>query len=177
MRQVQQSIYIGAGKEKVWDVLFNQFGEVNNFNPLIDSSHYLNDKEGQVGCERQCQIDGKTAVQERITRAEAELNFDIEIYEGGLPMMDKMMARFDLVEKSAEDTEVLLTMNFSTKPAFMGALMKGKMSKFFFKMLIGLKYHLETGELVTKQNIKDIEKAYQNLRPGAGFPAAMQMAS
>ena len=177
MRQIQKSIAIAASKEQVWDVLFNQSGEVNNFNPLIDGSHYIKGHEGHVGCERHCQIDEKTAVLERITRAEAELNFDIEIYEGGLPMMDEMKARFDLVEKNDEQTEVVLTMNYSTKPAFMGALMKGKMAKFFFKMLIGLKYHLETGELVTKENIKGIQKEYETLSQGERFPAAMQMAS
>lgn len=177
MRQVQQSIHIHARKETVWDVLFNKFGEVNNFNPLIEGSHFLNGDEGRVGCERHCQIDSKTAVLERITRAEADLNFDVEIYEGGLPMMDKMKARFDLVEKSEENTEVILTMYYSTKPAFMGGLMKGKMAKFFLKMLIGLKYHLETGELVSKENIKHIQKEYERLKAGESFPAAMQLAS
>ena len=177
MRQVQQSIHIHARKEAVWDVLFNKFGEVNDFNPLIECSHFLNGDEGHVGCERHCQIDSNTAVLERITRAEADLNFDVEIYEGGLPMMDKMKARFDLVEKDEENTEVVLTMYYSTKPAFMGGLMKGKMGKFFLKMLIGLKYHLETGELVTKENIKHIQKEYEGLKAGEGFPAAMQLAS
>ena len=176
MRQVEQSIHIHASKEAVWDVLFNKFGEVNNFNPLIEGSHFLHGDEGHVGCERHCQIDSKTAVLERITRAEADLNFDVEIYEGGLPMMDKMLARFDLIEHGSEKTEVLFTMKFTTKPAFMGALMKGKMAKFFFKMLIGLKFHLETGELVTKENIKQIEKEFGLLKPGESFEAAMQPA-
>lgn len=177
MRQIRQSILIGVSKETVWDVLFNQFGEVNNFNPLIDSSHFVKGNKGHVGCERHCQIDAKNGVLERITRAEADLNFDIEIYDGGLPMMDKMMARYDLVEIDRENTEVLFTMSYSTKPAFMGALMKGKMTKFFFKMLIGLKYHLETGRVVTRQNIREIQKEYQGLQPGESFQAQLQMAS
>lgn len=177
MREVQQSISIHASKEDVWDIVFNKFGHVNDFNPLIEGSQFLNGDNGFVGCERQCAIDSKTIVQERITRAEAGLNFDIEIFEGGLPMMDKMSARFDLVELSAKKTEVLFTMSYSTKPAFMGGLMKGKMGKFFMKLLIGLKYHLETGELVTKENIKEIERLYKSLDPAAGFETSMQLAS
>lgn len=177
MREVQQSISIHASKEDVWDTVFNKFGHVNDFNPLIEGSHFLNGDNGFVGCERQCAIDSKTIVQERITRAEAGLNFDIEIFEGGLPMMDKMTARFDLVELGKDKTEVLFTMRYSTKPTFMGGLMKGKMSKFFMKLLIGLKYHLETGELVTKDNIKEIERLYKDLDEGTGFKGSMQLAS
>ncbi|MCE7995686.1 MAG: SRPBCC family protein [Roseivirga sp.] len=177
MREVQQSISIHASKEDVWDIVFNKFGHVNDFNPLIEGSHFLNGENGFVGCERQCAIDSKTMVQERITRAEAGLNFDIEIFEGGLPMMDKMTARFDLVELSSDKTEVLFTMSYSTKPAFMGGLMKGKMAKFFMKLLIGLKYHLETGELVSKQNIREIEKQFKSLEAGASFEASMQLVS
>ncbi len=177
MREVQQTISIHSPKEEVWDIVFNKFGEVNDFNPLIEGSHYIQGDEGSVGCERQCAIDAKTNVRERITRAEPGLNFDIEIFEGGLPMMDKMKARFDLVELSADKTEVLFAMSYSTKPAFMAGLMKGKMSKFFMKMLIGLKYHLETGELVTKGNIREIEKRYKGLPEGAGFGVPLQLAS
>lgn len=177
MREVQQSITIHASKEDVWDIVFNKFGDVNDFNPLIEGSHYLNGDSGFVGSERQCAIDSKTVVQERITRAENGLNFDIEIFEGGLPMMDKMIARFDLVEISKTQTKVLFTMSYSTKPAFMGGLMKSKMGKFFMKVLIGLKYHLETGELVTKQNIKEIEKQYKGLGNDSSFEASMQLAS
>ncbi|GAB5526247.1 MAG: hypothetical protein Roseis2KO_41190 [Roseivirga sp.] len=177
MKEVQQSIGIHASKEDVWDIVFNKFGEVNDFNPLIEGSHYLQGEEGSVGCERQCAIDAKTNVSERITRAEPGLNFDIEIFEGGLPMMDKMKARFDLVELAPDKTEVLLTMTYSTKPTFMGGLVKGKMGKFFMKMLIGLKYHLETGELVTKENIREIEKRYKGLAEGKSFEASLQLAS
>lgn len=177
MREVQQTISIHSPKEEVWDIVFNKFGEVNDFNPLIEGSHYLKGDNGFVGCERECAIDSRTSVQERITRAEAGLNFDIEIFEGGLPMMDKMKARFDLVELDIDKTEVLLTMSYSTKPAFIGGLMKGKMGKFFKKMLIGLKYHLETSELVTKQNIKEIEKRYKGLAEDERFEASLQLAS
>lgn len=177
MREVQQTIHIHAPKEKVWDVLFNRFGEINNFNPLIEGSHYIKGDKGFVGCERHCDIDSKHSVLERITRAESGLNFDVEIFEGGLPMMDKMQARFDLTEKSGDQTEVLLTVTYSTKPAFIGGLMKGKMSRLFFKMLIGLKYHLETGELVSKEDIKEIHKAYNDLGANESFQASLQTSS
>ena len=42
----------------------------------------------------------------------------------------------------------------------MGGIMKGMMKKKFFDVLIGLKYHLETGGLVDDKNIKAIKKNF-----------------
>ncbi len=177
MRQVSRSIKINSSKEEVWDVLFNQFGDVNNFNPLIEASISTKGGSGDVGSERMCTIDSKTQVYERITRSEEGQNFDIEVFEGGLPMMDKMIARLDVIELSENQTEAQFTMNYTTKPPIMGGMMKGMMGKMFFKLLIGLKYHLETGKLVTKQDIKSIEKMYRWLGENESFPVKMATAS
>ncbi len=177
MRHITRSITINTSKEEVWDVLFNQFGDVNNWNPLIEGSSFIKGDTGAIGCERMCTIDSKSKVRERIIRSEDGQSFDVEVFDGGLPMMDKMKGRFDLVEISGERTKVLFTMYFTTKPAFIGAIMKGKMSNFFFKMLVGLKYHLETGELITKENIKEIEGLYKGLNENDSFSASVAVAS
>jgi hypothetical protein len=177
MRQASTSIKINSNQEAVWDVLFNQFGDVNNFNPLIEGSKFTKGETGELGCERMCTLSPNNVVHERISRVEQGKNFDIEIFEGGLPMMDKMIGRFDIYVISENQTEVKITMNYTTKPAFMGGLMKGKMIKLFDKMVIGLKYHLETGDLVTKENIKRIQHEYNSLNGNESFQAEVQMAS
>jgi len=58
---------------------------------------------------------------------------------------------------------------FSTKPGFMAALMKNMVGSMLFKMLIGLKYHLETGELVDKGNSKSIFHKYKKLPENGQF--------
>ena len=168
-RKVTVEMDINSSKEKVWDVLFNRFGEVNLFNPLIEGSHHTSGKAGEVGCERQCDLDSKNSIHEKITAARGNDSFDIEIIKGGLPMMDKMKATIDLESLHENSTRVFFTMNYNTSPAFMGALMKGMMKKMFAKVLIGLKYYLETGNEVTKENIKNIYNEYFTLNNNHSF--------
>lgn len=169
LKEVTIEIITSASKEKVWDLLFNRFGEVNVFNPIIDGSHHTKGTPGEVGCERFCAIDSKTSVHEKIVAARGDDAFDIEIIEGGLPMMDKMGGTFELEALEPNKTRVTFIMKFNTKPAFMAFLMKGMMRKMLFKMLIGLKYHLETGNLVTKENISGIIKEHKKLSTNDSF--------
>jgi hypothetical protein len=88
--------------------------------------------------------------------------------------MDEMKATIDLKTLHENSTRVFFTMSYNTKPAFMGALMKGMMTKMLNKLLIGLKYHLETGKSVTKENIKYIARSYNNLYSNDSFGAKPQ---
>lgn len=168
-RTVTLNIDINTTKDKVWDLIFNRFGEVNVFNPLIDGSVSTNEMQGAVGAERKCDLDAKNSVHEKIVAVRGNDGFDIDIIEGGLPMMDKMNGSFDLEATSANQTRVTLTMNFTTKPAFLAAIVKLMMPKMLNKMLVGLKYYLETDQLVTKGNIDNIMKGFKNIKKGEGF--------
>ena len=161
LRTISVDIHINTSKDKAWDVLFNKFGEVNAFNPHIQGSHFTQGTQGELGCERQCDLDSKNSIQEKIVAVRADGSFDIEIIQGGLPMMDKMNATFDVEEVLANETLVTATINFNTSPAFMGGILKGTLSKMFFKILVGLKFYLETGEEVSKQSMGDIMKTYK----------------
>jgi hypothetical protein len=169
--KVTIDIDVNASKEKVWDILFNRFGEVNNFNPLIEGSHHSQGAKGEVGCERVCDLDAKNSIHEKIVAARGNESFDVDIIKGGLPMMDKAKATIDLKTISDSRTNVTFTMNFTSKPAFMAPLMKGMMAKMLKKMLVGLKYHLETDQLVTKSNINSIIKGYRKLQDSEAFVA------
>jgi hypothetical protein len=163
-RKVTIGVDINASKEEVWDVLFNRFGEVNNFNPLIEGSQPSNDISGEVGAERICDLDSKNAIHEKITGARGNESFDVDIIKGNMPFINKAKATFDLKAVNENQTNVNLIMNFTAKPAFMVPMMKIMMPKMLRKMLIGLKYHLETDNLVTKDNIKGILKEYKDLQ-------------
>jgi len=169
LKNVTVSIITNSSKDQVWDLVFNRFGEVNIFNPIIEGSHYTKGVQGEVGTERQCDIDSKNSVIEKIVAARGNDSFDIDVIEGGLPMMKTMKGTFNLKSLAPNRTEIAMTMRFSTKPAFMATLMKGQMSKMLFKMMIGLKYHLETDGVVTKENIKGIVKDHNRLEANAAF--------
>jgi len=168
-KQVVIDIDINATKEKAWDVLFNRFGEINNYNPHIEGSHHTTGVQGEVGCERQCDMDAKNSVHERIVGVRGNNGYDVDIIEGNLPMMDEMKVSIDLETLSSDQTKVIFTVNFAAKPAIMAVLMKGMIAKMFKKLLVGLKYHLETDKLVTKSNINGIMKGFRKLEHREAF--------
>ena len=161
---------VEAPKAKVWEVLFTQFGEVHTHNPNLDSSHFMGQhSEGALGCKRHCSIDGKTFVEEKISKVEGSDSFELTVTDSNFPMVKEMKARYEVHELSATKTEVELTFLISTAPSFMVHIMKGQMKKLINKYLIGLKYYLETGKEVSKDNFSTIAKAYKNLAPAASF--------
>jgi len=176
-RKVTIDVDINASKDEVWDVLFNRFGEVNKFNPLIEGSRPTNDVSGEVGAERICDLDSKNSIHEKITGARGHESFDVDIIKGNMPMIDKAKATFDLKAVNENQTNVSFTMNFTAKPAFMAPMMKIMMPKMLSKMLVGLKYYLETDKLVTKDNIKGILKSYRDLEKSELSFKSVQLAA
>jgi hypothetical protein len=168
-KQLAIDVDINVSKKKAWDVLFNRFGEINDFNPHLVGSHHTKGVQGEVGCERQCDMDARNFVHERIVGVRGNDGFDVDIIDGNLPMMHEMKVSIDLETISPDQTKVTFTVNFAAKPAIMAVLMKGMITKMFKKLLVGLKYHLETDKLVTKSNISDIMKGFGKLQPSEAF--------
>ncbi len=172
LRTLYTDVTINASKENVWDALFVRFGEVHLYNPSLDSSHFIKGGKGAVGCERQCDLDSKTRIVERIVKAEELKKFTIDIYDGNMPMLETMIVDVELIELASKRISVQLTANFNTKPSFMGVMMKGMMRAKLTDMLIGLKYYLETGTAVSKKTYKPISKMYQRLQANQSFQSA-----
>jgi hypothetical protein len=166
---ISNQIIVNRPKSEVWDSLFTRFGEVNNFNPLIEGSTPIGEIQGDVGAERTCDITSKSKVRERISSVSGKDSFDIDIIEGGLPMMDEMKGTWNVYEIDHNRTRVVMDFQFTSKPGFMAPLLKGPMTKQLKGLTIGLKYHLETGGLVTKKNIKEIVRNYKELIGQASF--------
>jgi len=169
LRTLHTEITINASKETVWDTLFNRFGDVHLYNPSLDGSHYIKGGTGSVGCERQCDLDAKTKLIERISSAEELKRFTVEIIGGNMPMVKTMIIEIELLERSSNRTTVSIIGRYNTSPGFMGGLVKGMMRGKLTDMLIGLKYYLETGTPVTKQSYKPIAKTYRRLAPQQAF--------
>ena len=165
LHDVPMQIDIKASKSSVWEAVFTQFSEVNNFNPLIIASRHAAGPIGEVGEERICELSPGNEVREKITSAVHEKELTINILEGGLPMIKEVSATFKIEALSPNRTRVHLVFHVSTKPAFMIHIMKSKMKDQFFNMLVGLKYHLETGRIVNNDEIKGLRTQYdKNMR-------------
>jgi hypothetical protein len=169
LHSAEEEIIVHASKGELWDALVNRFGDVNVFNPIIDGSKALDDRQGEEGCERYCDIDGKHYVKERLVNVKPENSFSIDIYEGGLPMIDKFGADVSLRTINENKTAMVMSFNYNTTVSVLAPLMKGMMRKMLAQFLIGFKYYMETGEPVNKVNIKGIKETFEANGDGFNF--------
>lgn len=65
-------------------------------------------------------------------------------------------------------TKVIFIARLSSKPSFIGGIVKAVMNKMFTKIMIAMKYHIETGKTVSKDNIKGM-KNYKSMEPTASL--------
>lgn len=166
---ITTNITVNASREKVWDILYTKFGDVVLYNPSLVGSHFTTKTSGEVGCERECRLDAKTFIRERITKADQLNTFTIDITGGNMPMVKTMQVDVELSAAPDKGTTVTILANISTKPAFMAALMKGMFKKKLSDMLIGLKYYIETGKPVSKKTFSPVFKSYKKLQLNQSF--------
>ncbi|MCJ8314829.1 MAG: hypothetical protein HRU38_22035 [Saccharospirillaceae bacterium] len=155
---------INAPIQKTWDVLFNQYGDIQIHNPTMLSSNYLNGAtKGELDCVRHCQFTDKYFVDEKITHIKANNCFTIKVTKHNLPFVNQMSATYELTSLSENVTELKMTSFNSFSPSFMKYMMRGQMSKSLLKHLFGLKYFVETGKTVGIKNYSDVFTNYQSI--------------
>ena len=159
---VSVSEVINASIEDVWQNVAVNFGAVSLANPTVVSSYAINDVEGE-GAARVCNLDdsGKKVLKERISFLDkANHTFGIDVYEiNGLPLdKDYTEGIIKLEHVNSTQTRFNMTFNYRTKPAFLGAVMKGTFQRGLHDFALSIEHHLNTGEEITKENIKAIRK-------------------
>ena len=128
---------VNAPVTEVW-ASWDNFGDIYRFNPNITGSHILDGsaKTGP-GAQRQCDLDAKNYIRERIVGYEPERKLVIDIYEGTLPLKSAK-ATFDLTPLGPDRTKVVMTMEFHPKMGLLGRLMVPMMKPKFASMLQAL---------------------------------------
>lgn len=160
MNQSEYINVIKASKEKTWEVLFNQYGDIHN--PTMQTSNYLTEgKTGALNSIRHCKFTDKLFLDEKITEVNGNDSFSIVVTNHNLPFVNEMSATYELRSIDAETTELKMISRNSFSPNFMKFMMKKPMSKSLQKHLFGLKYYLETDKVVTMEDYSKIFKAYQ----------------
>jgi hypothetical protein len=167
-----KEIEINASIDKVWDIAYTRFGETYLFNPNISGSHFSNGNEGKVGCERECQIDAKTHIKERIVSATEKKKFALDVVGGNMPMVETLNVEFNFLPIGENKMKIHIVGKFSTKPSFMASLMKAPFRSKLTDILIGLKYYAETGKSLSKDTYKPIARQYKRLQPSQSFQVA-----
>ncbi len=152
---------INASKEKTWEVLFNQYGDIHIHNPGMPTSKYIgNSIKGELNCSRHVTFDDKLFLEETITEVNDTNSFKVVANNHNLPLMKEMSAIYELKSIGNNKTEVKMTSIATTSPGFMMFLVKGQLGKGLKKHLFGLKYYIETGKTVNKDNYSKIFKNY-----------------
>ena len=149
MGSIEQETFIDAPPDRVWAVL-SDFGNPQAWSPNVTHSVVLGEQQRGVGCERSCTVPGFGEVTERA--AEWSEGERITIEGLGIPMMRRFASTW-AIEPAGDGTHLRATLEYEPRFGPFGRLvaalvMRRKIGAALRSSLAGLKYHVETGELV-----------------------------
>jgi len=150
MSRIIKRIVINASTDKVWQTLAD-FGSVEKWAPTVVASHCSTETKSGVGAKR-ILTTSKEVTEEVIVAWNEGHDFTFEI-PAGLASIIKILRETWSVEHSSQGAEVVVKMDYQMKDGVINSILDSVAGRALKKMLIqnlaGLKYHIETGELVT----------------------------
>lgn len=156
---------IQAPADKVWAVVGEDYGAIAHSHPQIVSSDYVKGtlKAGE-GAERVCHFNekGTRFLKEKQTNYDPQnYTFKNQVFQAGRFPVDPehTYAIYRVVPIDENSSKFVFDMNYRTKPAFMGGMMKGKFKTLIQDYAIAVEHHIHTGEKVNKENFKSIKKS------------------
>lgn len=163
-RQMNQTVFketIHAPEDRVWDVLFTQYGDIHIHNPTMVTSNYLGGAtKGALNVVRHCEFSEKLFLDEEITEVAGTTRFKVVVVKHNLPFVKHMSAIYEIKGIGDAKTELTMTSFNSFSPPFMKYMMRGQMAKSLRKHLFGMKYFAETGQVVTAKDYDAVHKSY-----------------
>ena len=152
----------------LWNVVAREYANVSDSHPAIVKSEFINGhSEVKLGSERLCNFDeqGKQYLKERIVEFdEKNRTFTNMVWEAGQFPIDtgKTQGTFIVDELGNGKSKVTFIMNYQTKPALMGSLVKSQFKKRIKDYFISIEHYARTGEKITLENFKSIRKQYND---------------
>ena len=166
LQKFQISKVIDLPAEKVWEVVGEDYGRIAHSHPKIIESEYINGTlESGEGAERICYFNEKQTqfLKEKMINYSPEtMSFTNTVFQAGKFPVDPeyTQAVYSVKDLGNGKSEFAFDMQYRTKPAFMGAMAKGKFKKLIQDYFIAVEHHAKTGEKVTKENFRQIKKQY-----------------
>ncbi|OJJ16175.1 hypothetical protein BKI52_36015 [marine bacterium AO1-C] len=154
--------------DKVWQLIGEDYGAIANSHPAIVKSEYASGTIiGGEGAERMCYFNdkGSQMFHEKIIEWVPEKrSFTQVIVDAKKFPIDKAntVVVYSVEEISKNSSRLKAHLKYRTKPAFMGAMAKGKFKGMLQDYFLAVEHHLTTGERVTAKNFKKIKKQYNN---------------
>ena len=115
---------------------------------------------GELHSARHVNFSDKLYLEEEITEVDEFNSFTVVATDHNLPFLNQMSATYRLASIADDLTEVTMTSRNATTPGFMIYLMRGQLRRSLAKHLFGLKYYVETGKTVGKENYSEVFKSY-----------------
>ena len=152
--------------EKVWTVVGEDYGAIAYSHPKIVYSEYINGtlKAGE-GAERVCNFNekGTQYLKEKMVNYDPEnFTFINKVFQAGkFPVdPDYTQAVYKIIPIDDNSCRFVFDMQYRTKPAFIGGMMKKNFLGLINDYAIAIQHHVSTGEKVTKENFKEVKKQY-----------------
>lgn len=152
--------------DEVWAIVGEDYGRIAHSHPKIMTSEYINGTlDAGEGAERVCYFNEKETqyLKEKMVDYSPEtMTFTNTVFQAGkFPVdPDYTKAVYSVKDLGNGTSEFSFDMQYRTKPAFMGAMAKGKFKKLIRDYFIAVEHHGKTSEKVTKDNFKQIKKQY-----------------
>lgn len=152
-REINGEVLIEASKERVWESVAD-FGNTYLWNPSVTHSRLTSDAPSGIGATRHCDLTiSKASIEERVVDWVENEQLRVEIFGGRrTPPFKEAWGRFTL-ENVPGGTLTKLQLHYELKGGILGGLIDRLMvrrqyGKGLKLALAGLKYHVETGDLV-----------------------------
>ncbi len=150
----------------VWSVVGEDYGSIAKSHPKIQSSELINGSiQACEGAERVCNFNAKGTqfLKEKMVNYDPEnMTFVNQVYQAGkFPVdPDYTKAVYSVEDLGNSRSKLTFDMQYRTKPAFMGGMMKGKLKGLIEDYFVAIEHHIRTGESVDDSNFKEIKKLY-----------------
>ena len=147
----ENAIKVNLPAKAIWQVI-DDFASVEKFATTITSSPIINNIESGLGAKRRCTFkDGSSLVEEIVEYQEGQ-GYTMVLSDYSLPLKS-MKATMCVKAIDANRSEIFMSADFVVKGGplgwLMGAfLMRPMMKGVFKKLMTGLAYYVETGELI-----------------------------
>ena len=166
MSRFTKQVKINAPTHQVWEVLAD-IGGIYKWNPGVAHSYSTSEENSGEGATRHCDLQtpgGKSFgyLEERTVDWREGESYKIAIYDSNLPIKSNVV---EFAVKAVEDgTIVSVSPEYAIKFGLLGSLMnrlflQRKLQQGMEGLLAGLKYHVETGEIVESKLPKGAVKS------------------
>ena len=150
----EKTLKVNVPAEKVWQVL-EDYNNIEKFAMTIKSSASANEISSGLGAKRTCTFNNGSSLVEEIIEYHEGQGYKMDISNHSMPLKS-MQAEMKVTSIDKNSSEIYMSADFVVKGGPLGwvmgqLIMKPVMKAIFKKVMTGLAYHSETGEIISEK--------------------------